>query len=131
MAAVGHGHDMQVVTCLFICKQSLACQEATGSDFLVNRSSTADDRSWSWRATMKARPQGGALVEQLGHAPVTLGRIAEGGQLVQVRDGRSSNGVATLAAIKRWSSSRGGVSEHDRRGASERRRRRRLRPAAA
>jgi 8-hydroxy-5-deazaflavin:NADPH oxidoreductase len=28
-----------------------------------------------------------ALVEQLGYAPVRLGRIAEGGQLVQARDG--------------------------------------------
>jgi len=28
-----------------------------------------------------------ALVEQLGYAPVSLGRIAEGGQLVQGRNG--------------------------------------------
>lgn len=28
-----------------------------------------------------------ALVEQLGYAPVNLGKIAEGGQLVQGRDG--------------------------------------------
>ncbi|WP_214477119.1 NAD(P)-binding domain-containing protein [Mesorhizobium sp. dw_380] len=27
-----------------------------------------------------------SLVEQLGYAPVSLGRIAEGGQLVQARD---------------------------------------------
>jgi 8-hydroxy-5-deazaflavin:NADPH oxidoreductase len=27
------------------------------------------------------------LVEQLGYAPVNLGKIAEGGQLVQARDG--------------------------------------------